>query len=84
MQLSVELSDHRRLPDLSRAVHGSVIHENALLDEFAYALFSLCMDSRILPINSSDDVDAVLVFDGLEELVHVRDQPRALVILCYF
>jgi hypothetical protein len=84
VQLSVELPDHCRLPDLGGAVHGSVIHENPLRDEFANALFSLVMSVRILHIDPCDDVNAILVLDGLEKLVHVRDQPRALVIKCYF
>ncbi len=84
MQLSVELPDHCRLPDLSGAVHGSMIHENPLRDEFVNALLSLAMIVRTLNVNSYDDVDAILVLDGLEKLEHVRDQPRALVIICYF
>ena len=77
MQLCVELPDHSRLPDLSGAVHGPMIYENPLRDEFVDARFSLAMIVRGLNINPYDDVDAILVLDGLEKLVHVRDQPRA-------
>jgi hypothetical protein len=84
VQLCVELPDHCRLSYLSGAVHGSVIHENPLRDEFSNALFSLDMSVRILHIDPCDDVNAILVLDGFEKLVHVRDQPRALVIKCYF
>ena len=61
-----------------------MIHENSLGDEFANALFSLVMSIRIFHINPCDYVDAILVLDGLEKLIHVRDQPKALVIKCYF
>jgi hypothetical protein len=42
------------------------------------------MSIRIFHINPCDYVDAILVLDGLEKLIHVRDQPKALVIKCYF
>ena len=72
MQFSFQLSDHRNLSCLGSAIHGSVVENSALIDEFLNFLFCLGISANfgVFLIDKGEEEDSVLGFDGSEQVVH--------------